>query len=263
MPQTKMRNVSSTHQEKYQTADGNVTVTNFKPRLWQVHPRGHAPFMVGSKQEAFKQAIGIATRHWGLPKAETFPPRKSGRTQHATRKSPAQLEREIKEALAHIDAKGAKERSEHPHIVVGTRVELPARSSYRAEGDTHGDVVKVRGNAASVRMDSGRMDWFKLADLSLASGRRSHATKAKPSDSGPRVLKISRGKTFAGQRSITAEVQYPGEKPSRVEFVGPSIGGPGPVVMISRPAGHQTFVTDPSRFGDFGPDWVRRFFKTA
>lgn len=78
----------------------------------------------------------------------------------------------------------------------------------------------------------------------------------------PCHLKISHDKTFAGQRSIAADVQYPDETPSRVEFVGPSasIGGPGPVVMISR--GHQTFVTDPSRFGDFGPDWVRRFFTT-
>ena len=201
MPRTKMRNVSTPHQEKYQTADGNVTVTNFKPRMWQVHPRGHSPFLVGSKQEAFKQAIGIATRHWGLPKAEAFPSRKSAATMktapraHATKKSSAQLDREIADALA------------------------------------------------------------------PRQGKRSHAT-AK-SDSSPRVLKISRGKTFAGQRSITAEVQYPGEKPSRVEFVGPSIGGPGPVVMISRPSGQQTFVTDPSRFGNFGPDWVRRFFETA
>ena len=202
MPRMKMRNVSTTYQEKYQTDDGNVTVTNFKPRMWQVHPRGKAPFTVGSKQEAFKQAIGIATRHWGLPKAEVFPPRKSAAKAapraHATKKSSAQLEREIAEALS------------------------PRQSRQR---------------------------------------KRSHAT-AK-SDSSPRILKISRGKTFAGQRSITAEVQYPGENPSRVEFVGPSIGGPGPVVMISRPSGHQTFVTDPSRFGNFGPDWVWRFFKTA
>lgn len=83
----------------------------------------------------------------------------------------------------------------------------------------------------------------------------------KPGEGGPRILKISPAKTFAGQRSITANVQYPGEPPSRVEFVGPSVGGAGPVVMISR--GHQTFVTDPSRFGGFGPEWVRRFFESA
>jgi hypothetical protein len=84
----------------------------------------------------------------------------------------------------------------------------------------------------------------------------------EPGSSGPRVLKVTPGKTFASQRSIAATVQYPGEKPSRVEFVGPSasIGGSGPVVMITE-GGQQTRVTDPSRFGDFGPSWVRRFFK--
>lgn len=83
----------------------------------------------------------------------------------------------------------------------------------------------------------------------------------EPGSSKPRVLGISQDKTFAGQRSITANVQYPGEPPARVEFVGPrsSIGGSGPVVMIFR--GNQTFVTDPSRFGVFGRDWVRRFFE--
>lgn len=81
----KMRNVSTTYQEKYQTEDGNVTVTNFKRGVWQVMPRGHAPFTVGSKAEAFKQAAGISSRHWGLPKAEAFPPRKR---QHAAKKAP-------------------------------------------------------------------------------------------------------------------------------------------------------------------------------
>jgi hypothetical protein len=57
-------------------------------------------------------------------------------------------------------------------VRVGSRVELPARSDYRFEdpdtgfeGDTHGDVVKVKGDAAYVRMDSGRVDWFQIADL--------------------------------------------------------------------------------------------------
>lgn len=80
---TKMRDISTSHQEKYRTEDGNVTVTNFKPGLWQVMPRGHSPFTVGSKQAAFKQAIGIAARHWGMPKEDAFPPRRS---QHATAK---------------------------------------------------------------------------------------------------------------------------------------------------------------------------------
>lgn len=96
MPSIKMQNISTPHQEQYRTSDGNVWVTNFKRGVWQVMPRGHAPFLVGSKQEAFKQAIGIATRHWGRPKAEAFPPKRH----HATKKPPAQLQREIDEVLA-------------------------------------------------------------------------------------------------------------------------------------------------------------------
>lgn len=84
----------------------------------------------------------------------------------------------------------------------------------------------------------------------------------EPGSEGPRIIKISGGKSFAGQKSFTANVQYPGEKPSSVEFVGPSGGGSGPVVMITQ-GRNQTFVHDPSRFGSFGADWVRRFFKTA
>jgi len=60
-----MRNVSSTYEEKWQTWDGNVTVTHFKRGLWSVHPRGKEPFMVRSKSAAFDQAIGIAVRHYG------------------------------------------------------------------------------------------------------------------------------------------------------------------------------------------------------
>jgi hypothetical protein len=87
---------------------------------------------------------------------------------------------------------------------------------------------------------------------------RHHATRT---EIGPRVLKIGRDKTFAALRSIAATIQYAGEPAKRVEFVGPNkrIGGSGPVVMIM--GGYQTFVTDPSRFGDFGPAWVRRFFE--
>lgn len=54
-------------------------------------------------------------------------------------------------------------------IRIGSRVELPKRSSYRDDGDTHGDVVKIKKDAAWVRMDSDRMDWFPIADLKIAS----------------------------------------------------------------------------------------------
>lgn len=73
-----MRNISSPHEEKYQTWDGNVTVTNFKRGLWSVHPRGYAPFMVRSKSEAFDQALGLSA------KAGTHTSKASG-SRHATK----------------------------------------------------------------------------------------------------------------------------------------------------------------------------------
>ena len=72
-----LRNISTPHEEKYQTWDGNVIVARFKRGLWSVLPRGRAPFMVPSKREAFDQAIGIASRHWGLPKEVAFPARRA------------------------------------------------------------------------------------------------------------------------------------------------------------------------------------------
>lgn len=71
------------------------------------------------------------------------------------------------------------------------------------------------------------------------------------------VQSITKTGGIAGQVRLTAAVQYPGEDTSTVSFVGSVYGGP--VVYISSD-GHQTFVTDPSRFGTFGPEWVRRFF---
>ena len=88
---------------------------------------------------------------------------------------------------------------------------------------------------------------------------KKHPPARAPDPAQPKILKISRGVTFAGQRDIAVDVQYPGEPPTRVEFVGPSGNIAGPVVMVLR--GHQTFVSDPARFGPFGPAWVRRFFE--
>jgi hypothetical protein len=78
------------------------------------------------------------------------------------------------------------------------------------------------------------------------------------SGDGPRILKISRGKSFADRRVFVVDVQYPGEEPMRVEFAGPSRDIVGPVVTVLK--GQQTFVHDPSRFGTFGQDWIRRFY---
>jgi hypothetical protein len=58
----KLRNVSTTFSERYQTFDGNVRVERFKRNLWSVMPRGQEPFMVRSKKTAFAQACGIAAK---------------------------------------------------------------------------------------------------------------------------------------------------------------------------------------------------------
>jgi hypothetical protein len=33
--------------------------------------------------------------------------------------------------------------------------------------------------------------------------------------------------------------------------------------VVMRTEGMETFVTDPARFGDFGTEWVQRFFGAA
>ena len=68
--------------------------------------------------------------------------------------------------------------------------------------------------------------------------------------------KIKRTAGVAGQFGYTVPVTYPDEPTELVTFVSSVYGGP--VIMLSH--GHQTFVTDPGRFGEFSPEWVRRFF---
>jgi hypothetical protein len=70
------------------------------------------------------------------------------------------------------------------------------------------------------------------------------------------IHSVSKHAGIAGQFSVSAEVEYPGEPLSVVTFTGSIYGGP----VVMRTGGIETFVTDPGRFGDFGTDWVRRFF---
>lgn len=78
------------------------------------------------------------------------------------------------------------------------------------------------------------------------------------SSSAPALGPIRRQNGVAGQVSYTVSATYPGERyPSTVTFVGNSRGGP--VVMVTS-HDRQVFVTEPSRFGKFGPEWVRQFF---
>jgi hypothetical protein len=71
----------------------------------------------------------------------------------------------------------------------------------------------------------------------------------------PKVSEIKRQNGVAGQIAYSTTVTYPDESPTPIQFVGNVSGGP--VVMVT--AGGQTFVSDPGRFGKFGPTWVRRF----
>ena len=72
------------------------------------------------------------------------------------------------------------------------------------------------------------------------------------------LLNVKKTAGLAGQVRYTAVVRYPGEDNSTVSFVGSSYGGP--VVMITEGWPDGIFVTDPGRFGTFGPEWVKRFF---
>jgi len=63
---------------------------------------------------------------------------------------------------------------------------------------------------------------------------------------------------IAGHVAYSVTVTYEGEPSSRVTFIGNVDGGPVIMVTPGNPRG--TFVSDPGRFGSFGPEWVRRFF---
>lgn len=73
------------------------------------------------------------------------------------------------------------------------------------------------------------------------------------------IKSIERRAGIAGQVSYTAHTDDDGVS-SHVTFVGSVYGGP--VVMILA-SGAQAFVTEPSRFGKFGTEWVRAFLTTT
>lgn len=73
------------------------------------------------------------------------------------------------------------------------------------------------------------------------------------------IHRIQKHAGIAGQFSVSATVEYPDEAPRTVEFVGSVYGGP----VVMRTGAGETFVSNPDRFGEFGTDWVRRFFEAA
>jgi hypothetical protein len=95
-------------------------------------------------------------------------------------------------------------------------------------------------------------------------------------DDAPHIHYVRKRAGIADQFQVDARVSYPDEEPRDVSFVGSVYGGP--VIMrteISRNVSTleeadwwetetiETFVTDPGRFGDFGTEWVRRFFAAS
>lgn len=82
-------------------------------------------------------------------------------------------------------------------------------------------------------------------------------------DVTPTLGEIVRSSGLAGQLSYRVDVSYPGEPAKPIAFVGNEYGGPVVMVTVSNGTESQVFVEDPARFGDFGPEWVRRFFGVA
>jgi hypothetical protein len=75
----------------------------------------------------------------------------------------------------------------------------------------------------------------------------------------PHIYFVRKSAGIAGQFAVNARVGYQDEAPRDVAFVGSVYGGP----VVMRTEGMETFVTDPARFGDFGTEWVQRFFGAA
>lgn len=197
MPATKMRNISTTYQEKYQTEDGNVTVTNFKRGLWQVMPRGHMPFLVGSKREAFEQAIGIATRHWGLPKEQAFPRR--GRRQHAAKKAGLSADQRA-EIDASLAAYGAR-LTDDDRIAKGDKV-------MSVQIEAKGGRIKMVGGGnvlasyPAARAGQGISDfvekfWFWKKDASASGPGHAHARKKSPAQLDREIRESLAGRSHA------------------------------------------------------------------
>lgn len=82
---------------------------------------------------------------------------------------------------------------------------------------------------------------------------------ATSTSTAPAVLAVKRESGIAGQYGYVATVQYAGEEPETVRFVGSTYGGP--IVMVS-PGGSQVFVSASvtDRLGStLDESWVRAF----
>lgn len=78
-----------------------------------------------------------------------------------------------------------------------------------------------------------------------------------------KVENIKETAGIAGQLSVSAVVTYEGEAPRVAAFTGSVYGGPVAYTFeLSDGRMISGFVSMADRFGDFGTEWVRRFFES-
>ncbi|HSX23305.1 MAG TPA: hypothetical protein VLE97_11080 [Gaiellaceae bacterium] len=233
-----MRNISTTHQEKYQTEDGNVTVTNFKRGVWQVLPRGKAPFMVRSKAEAFKQAVGISSRHWGMPKSEAFP---RGRRSHATKSKNLSA---VEDALGYMPEPRVVERAESQYGDYST-------NELRREIQSLEDQFEMSGGRGVGLAD--RLDAARIALALRGGAKRSHATK-KAGLSAEQRAEIDAALGAYGARLTDDDRIAKGDKVMSVQIEGKG----GRLKMVG--AGNVLASYPASRAGHGVSDFVEKFW---
>jgi hypothetical protein len=133
-----LRNVSSTFEEKYQTWDGNVTVTNVKRGLWMVHPRGHEPLpMAGSKKAAFAAALGWSAKH-GKPRTATHVTHAAKKTGSGKKTSSTKIDLErISKMFGLPEWNDLDERNGHYYWEAARGAEDPEAAEQEAREDLY------------------------------------------------------------------------------------------------------------------------------
>jgi hypothetical protein len=82
-------------------------------------------------------------------------------------------------------------------------------------------------------------------------------------DESPVLGEIHKERGVAGQVAYRVAVTYPGESARVSRFVGNVLGGPVWAELDGPIGGVGVWVRDPGRFGEFGPEWVRRFYAAS
>lgn len=229
------RNVSTTRQAAFITEDGGAKIRRLNARRWEVLPRGGEAFEVTGRDSAIAEARRVSEA--SVARRGTI------RIYAVTWFMDGTA---VVRSLTNDDLVGEYE----PGVGWDDRGRLP--------DDVRDYAMMIRPG----RSDPGSAVPSVPRNLSPREIERDVSRVRAGSAGEPtgklQILGISRGRSFADRRVFVVDVQYPGEAVRRVEFTGPSRDIVGPVVMIS--GGQQTFVDDPSRFGVFGQDWIRRFF---